>query len=86
MSREKRLLQIHGEKNDKIDTVVRAVKYSTQRENRYNENVAFYINLEGLNTIKEIMKIIYEKLKLKHNIEKDLKTSEMIEWFRTQTN
>ena len=84
MATDERLLQIYGEKNDAIDTVVKAVKYTAEREIKYFKDGAFKIDLEGFNQIKQIMNLIYKKVK--NNSEKDPKKSDVIEWFRKQSN
>ena len=52
MAKDERLLQIYGEKNRAIDTVVKAVKYTAEREMKYFQNGAFRIDLEGFYSIK----------------------------------
>ena len=62
MAKDERLLQIHGKSDDTFDTVVRAVKLNAKRKVKQKENVAFKIDLVGLNSMKQIMKTIYRKL------------------------
>jgi hypothetical protein len=52
MAKDERLLQIHGKSDDTFDTVVRAVKLNAKQKVRQKENVAFKIDLEGLNSMK----------------------------------
>jgi len=84
MAKDQRLLQIYGEKNRAIDTVVKAVKYTAEREMKYFQNGAFRIDLEGFYSIKQILNNIYQKLE--NYSDKDPEPDDVIAWFRKKTN
>ena len=59
MKEPKRLLQIFGKDQVQIDTVVKAVKYTAERDMKYFRDGAIKVDLEGKFSIKQIFKDIF---------------------------